>query len=123
MHVLTEIVDHFASRPFRELQQKAEDLPAYLLSRSRHLNPLVAAQPARVETLAETLSVQNRERRAWRDPEIYHPIFTLAETADDSARTESLLTRLEIQLGLRPVQDLWQLDDGLYRLAAVDGQT
>jgi hypothetical protein len=123
MHVLTEIVDHFASRPFRELQQKAEDLPAYLLSRSRHLNPLVAAQPARVATIAETLSVQNRERRAWRDPEIYYPIFTLAETADDAARTESLLTRLEIQLGLRPVQDLWQLSDGLYRLAAVDGQT
>jgi hypothetical protein len=123
MNVLVEIVDHFASRPFHELQQKAAELPAYLLGRSRQLNPLVAAQAARLAHIADALTARNRERRAWHDPELYHPIFTLAETAEDAARTEGLLTRLEIQLGLRPVDDLSRLADGLYRLAAVNGRT
>jgi hypothetical protein len=123
MNLLAEIIDHFASRRFGELRQKAEDLPVYLWGRSCQLNALLAAQAARVDAITEALIAASRERQAWHDPELYYPIFTLAETMADAARTESLLTRLEIQLGLESAGGLSRLPDALYRLAAVDGRT
>jgi hypothetical protein len=103
--LLAEIIDRFDARRFQALRDHLPELPRYLLGRAQQLNPIVASQPDRTGAIASAIARANQTRQAWRDPETYYPIFTLADEGANPDRTETLLTQLEIQLGLRPCRD------------------
>jgi hypothetical protein len=120
VNMLADILDRFSiGRPWREANR---GLASHLVRRAARLNPLVTADPARYRRIADALAFPDGSRRSWRDPEIYHPIFTLADAGADPTTTERLMTRLEVQIGLKPVADLARLPDGVYRLTAVTGR-
>jgi len=123
MTLLADVLDSVSCIPFSDLQRRAKEMPAHLFRRAVAMNPLVATDAARAHRIGEALAVANRTRDAWRDPEIYYPLFTLVDVAADAHKTEALLIRLEIQVGLRPVSDLALLADAYYRLTAVNGHT
>lgn len=104
-----------------DLQRLSAEMPAYLLGRAAHLNPRVAEQPERLARAAAAVA-EGHDNARWRDAEIYYPIFTLAESGADAVRTEQLWTRLEIQLGLQPVDALASLPPAIYRLTKPRGK-
>ncbi|WP_316204406.1 hypothetical protein [Bradyrhizobium sp. SZCCHNS3051] len=113
MNLVAEIIERFSGNNLGTLQRAAAALPVYLFDRSLALSPLLLAQRRRVARIRECLERGATSAQLARDSEIYFPIFTLAETAADQARTEDLLRRLEFLLGL---EDCTALTPGYYRL-------
>ena len=121
MTVLEQVMCRTSTYSLRDLQKQARHLPLYLLERVCHESPTVAATGNRVARIASALSTRNEPCALWRDCDLYYPIFTLFEAIGDEPRTEALLRRLELQLGLRPMEEFVALPGVPYRLVSLTG--
>lgn len=122
MTVFADLLQTFSSCSLADLERQAREMPLYLLERAWHTSPILRRQRGRVQRIVDEIAARVVERRLWRDADLYYPIFTTMETMDDEERTEQLLRRLEIHLGMRPLEELRAFAAPMHRLLSLTGR-
>ncbi len=122
MNLFAEILAELAGPDLGTYREWSRQMPLFLLARAREANPHLAAWRPRHERIREHLAAHNAGREIWRDSEIYYPLVTLIEAVDDAGKTDELVRREEILLGLRDVREIADLPDGFVRLSRSHGE-
>jgi hypothetical protein len=104
-----------------DVLERVADLPVDLLDVAERRNPVLAERRREVAEVRDHVKREARSRALWRDPEVFHPIVSLADEARERARADELLERLRLVLGLRSPETA-SLPDGFYRLAHRTGE-